>query len=107
MAFFLGTPNDAGILPRALEVLFNTVGEQQYEANDLKPRYFCGVSRLEESDIKKEEEKKERIFKITSDLGSTFSQSTMVIIIVHVTVMDITKLWSELDEMCREISVYQ
>ncbi|ROT70429.1 putative golgin subfamily A member 4-like [Penaeus vannamei] len=72
-----GTPNDAGILPRALEVLFNTVGEQQYEANDLKPRYFCGVSRLEESDIKKEEEKKERIFKITSDLGSTFSQSTM------------------------------
>lgn len=72
-----GTPNDAGILPRALEVLFNTVGEQQYEANDLKPRYFCGVSRLEESDIRKEEEKKERIFKITSDLGSTFSQSTM------------------------------
>lgn len=78
MTLFSGTPNDAGILPRALEVLFNNVGEHQYQPNDLKPRYFCGVMRLEESDIRKEEEKKERIFKITSDLGSTFSQSTMV-----------------------------
>lgn len=59
------------------------MGEQQYEPNDLKPRYFCGVLRLEENDIRKEEEKKEKIFKITSDLGSTFSQSTMVSIIMH------------------------
>ncbi|XP_063610584.1 kinesin-like protein KIF20B [Penaeus indicus] len=108
-----GTPNDAGILPRALEVLFNTVGEQQYEPNDLKPRYFCGVLRLEESDIRKEEEKKERIFKITSDLGSTFSQSTMSLSKISFgdcslntsdpsTASDISRVSSVIDNRCQD-----
>ncbi|XP_042879874.1 kinesin-like protein KIF20B isoform X2 [Penaeus japonicus] len=108
-----GTPNDAGILPRALEVLFNNVGEHQYQPNDLKPRYFCGVMRLEESDIRKEEEKKERIFKITSDLGSTFSQSTMSLSKISFgdcslntsdpsTVSDISRVSSVIDNRCQD-----
>ncbi|XP_037784671.1 kinesin-like protein KIF20A [Penaeus monodon] len=108
-----GTPNDAGILPRTLEVLFNTVGEQQYEPNDLKPRYFCGVLRLEENDIRKEEEKKEKIFKITSDLGSTFSQSTMSLSKISFgdcslntsypsTASDISRVSSVIDNRCQD-----
>lgn len=73
-----GTPTDAGILPRTLDVIFNTIGEHQYPKNDLKPRYFCSVMRLDEKDIQKEEERKENIFKIGFELNSTSSYSSMV-----------------------------
>nr|XP_045606968.1 kinesin-like protein KIF20B isoform X3 [Procambarus clarkii] len=72
-----GTPTDQGILPRTLDVVFNTVGEHQYQKNDLKPQYFCSIMRLDERDIQREEERKDKIFKIGSELSSTFSQSTM------------------------------
>ncbi|XP_042204829.1 kinesin-like protein KIF20B [Homarus americanus] len=72
-----GTPTDAGILPRTLDVLFNTVGQHQYLKNDLKPKHFCGVMRLEDKDMQIEEERKENIFKIGTELNSTFSQSIM------------------------------
>ncbi|CAL4091661.1 unnamed protein product, partial [Meganyctiphanes norvegica] len=70
-----GTSQDAGILPRTLEVLFNNVGEKQYPHKDLKPRYFCEVVRIDERDVKKEEEIKESIFRIGSDLSSTINST--------------------------------
>ncbi|KAK8735948.1 hypothetical protein OTU49_005134 [Cherax quadricarinatus] len=72
-----GTPTNQGILPRTLDVVFNTIGEHHYQKNDLKPQYFCSVIRLDEKDIQKEEERKERIFKIGSELSTTYSQSTL------------------------------
>lgn len=73
-----GTPEDAGLLPRTVQHIFTTVGEHQYPKNDLKPKFSCNVTRLEEQDVLKEEEKRESIFRITSNLTTTFSLSTMV-----------------------------
>lgn len=70
-----GTSSDPGVLPRTLDVLFRFIGNKHYPRNDLKPRYFCGVSRLEERDVKKEEEKKQNIFKISPENTSRFSGS--------------------------------
>lgn len=67
-----------GILPRTLNLIFNTVGQQQYQGKDIKTRYFNSVVRLDERDIQKEEERKEYIFKIGSELNYTISQSTLV-----------------------------
>lgn len=75
-----GTASDAGLLPRTLQHIFNTVGERQYPRNDLKPKFSCNVTRLEEEEVLKEEEKRESIFRITSNLTTTFSQSTMSIL---------------------------
>ncbi|XP_068223044.1 kinesin-like protein KIF20B isoform X2 [Palaemon carinicauda] len=70
-----GTPSDPGVLPRTLDVLFRSIGDKHYPRNDLKPRYFCGVSRLEERDVKKEEEKKQNIFRTSPENLSRFSVS--------------------------------
>ncbi|KAK4329451.1 hypothetical protein Pmani_000208 [Petrolisthes manimaculis] len=72
-----GTPTNAGILPRTLDVLFSTIGESRYPHCNIKPKYFCDVVRLEEKDVLKEEERKENIFKIGASLSSTMSQSLM------------------------------
>ncbi|KAG0718935.1 Kinesin-like protein KIF20A [Chionoecetes opilio] len=72
-----GTQEDAGLLPRTVQHIFTVVGEHQYPKNDLKPKFSCNVTRLEEQDVLKEEEKRESIFKITSNLTTTLSQSTM------------------------------
>lgn len=81
-----GTAGDVGLLPRTLQHIFNTVGERQYPRNDLKPKFSCNVTRLEEEEVVKEEEKRESIFRITSNLTTTFSQSTMVCSLVSLTV---------------------
>ncbi|XP_045115154.1 kinesin-like protein KIF20B isoform X2 [Portunus trituberculatus] len=75
-----GTPEDAGLLPRTVQHIFNLVGENHYPRNDLKPKFCCKVTRLEEQDVIKEEEKRESIFKIPSNLTTTFSQSTLSIL---------------------------
>lgn len=80
--FIAGTPTDAGILPRTLNLIFNTVGRQQYPGKDLKTRYFNSVVRLDDKDIQKEEERKEYIFKLGSELNSAISQSTLVTCLV-------------------------
>lgn len=42
----LGPPKEQGIIPRSLEVIFNSVGDKQYDAADLKPQLYCEVKRL-------------------------------------------------------------
>ncbi|XP_063881063.1 kinesin-like protein KIF20B [Scylla paramamosain] len=75
-----GTPEDAGLLPRTVQHIFALIGENHYPKNDLKPKFCCNVTRLEEQDVIKEEEKRESIFKIPSNLTTTFSQSTLSIL---------------------------
>lgn len=73
-----GTAEDAGLLPRTLQHIFTAVGERHYPRNDLKPKFSFNVTRLEEHEALKEEEKRESIFRITSNLTTTFSQSSLV-----------------------------
>ncbi|XP_048577376.1 kinesin-like protein KIF20B isoform X3 [Nematostella vectensis] len=42
-----GTAKDGGVLPRTLDVLFNSIHGREYNRMDLKPRYFCDVMRLD------------------------------------------------------------
>lgn len=41
-----GPLRDQGIVPRSLEVIFNSVGDRQYDSADLKPQLYCEVKRL-------------------------------------------------------------
>ncbi|KAK7072683.1 hypothetical protein SK128_027827 [Halocaridina rubra] len=74
-----GSQTDPGLLPRTLDVLFRSIGDRHYPNSDLKPLYFCGIIRLEDKDIKKEEEKKQNILKTGLENMSRFSLSTSVL----------------------------
>ncbi|XP_068755387.1 kinesin-like protein KIF20B [Montipora capricornis] len=53
-----GTPKDGGILPRALDVVFNSIEGKHYSKLNLKPRFCTDVIRLTD-----EEEHRENAFK--------------------------------------------
>lgn len=39
------------MIPRSLEVIFNSVGDKQYEAADLKPQLYCEVKKVPPKDL--------------------------------------------------------
>jgi len=43
---YVGDARDSGILPRSLEVLFNSISGSEYSETNLKPDSFCDVVRL-------------------------------------------------------------
>ena len=53
-----GTPRDGGILPRALDVVFNSIEGKHYSKLNLKPRFCTDVIRLSD-----EEEQRENAFR--------------------------------------------
>ena len=56
-----GSPQDGGILPRALDVVFNSVEGRHFNGMRLKPRFFCEVVRLTDRQVTKEEEVKKKV----------------------------------------------
>ncbi|XP_052821444.1 kinesin-like protein KIF20B isoform X3 [Mya arenaria] len=62
-----GNPKDAGILPRALDVLFNSIGGRQWEGMNLKPQMFVDVTRLSQEQEQQEIKIKESILKLSQD----------------------------------------
>ncbi|XP_017683584.1 PREDICTED: kinesin-like protein KIF20A [Lepidothrix coronata] len=54
-----GTNQDGGILPRSLATIFNSVGDQLYQAMDLKPSLSNEVIWLDSRQVKQEETKKQ------------------------------------------------
>ncbi|NWV61695.1 KI20A protein, partial [Malurus elegans] len=54
-----GTTQDGGILPRSLATIFNSVGDQLYQAMDLKPALSTEVTRLDSRQVRQEEVKKQ------------------------------------------------
>ena len=62
-----GEPKDAGVLPRALDVLFNSISGRQWNGMDLKPDLFMGVTRLTEEQELYEKKVKERVMKMSCD----------------------------------------
>lgn len=49
-----GTPKDGGILPRSLDVLFNSIEGKHYTKMNLKPRFCTDVIRLTEDEEQRE-----------------------------------------------------
>ncbi|XP_074739991.1 kinesin-like protein KIF20A [Strix uralensis] len=54
-----GSNKDGGILPRSLAVIFNSVGDQLYQAMDLKPSLSNEVIWLDSRQVRQEEAKKQ------------------------------------------------
>ncbi|XP_060099738.1 kinesin-like protein KIF20A [Heteronotia binoei] len=50
-----GCPKDGGILPRALEMIFNHVRGRQYQEMNLKPCFSNFIKRLDDTQTKREE----------------------------------------------------
>ncbi|XP_052081873.1 kinesin-like protein KIF20B isoform X2 [Mytilus californianus] len=61
-----GKPKDAGILPRALDVLFNSINGKQWPNNNLKPKMFMDVTRLSSDQAAQEIKIKERTLKMVT-----------------------------------------
>ncbi|XP_052285989.1 kinesin-like protein KIF20B isoform X2 [Dreissena polymorpha] len=62
-----GNPKDAGILPRALDVLFNSIHGKQWNGMDLKPQMFTEVVRLSPEQEQHEKRMKEATLKLSLD----------------------------------------
>ncbi|XP_074641317.1 uncharacterized protein LOC141899063 [Tubulanus polymorphus] len=63
----LGNPHDAGILPRSLDVVFNSIEGKQWTSMTLKPKLFCDVARLNANQIEVEKLVKQKVFAMASD----------------------------------------
>lgn len=64
---FVGEPKDGGILPRTLDVLFNSISGSQLEGMKIKPKMFCDVTKLNAEQEEKEKQTKEQIMKMAND----------------------------------------
>ncbi|NXG55106.1 KI20A protein, partial [Hemiprocne comata] len=58
-----GSNKDGGILPRSLAVIFNSVGDQLYQAMDLKPSLSSEVIWLDSRQVRQEETKKQTMLR--------------------------------------------
>ena len=57
-----GTVKDGGILPRSLDIIFNSISGKKYVTPDLKPSLFQGIAQLDAAQVKKEEQLRRAIF---------------------------------------------
>lgn len=53
-------------MPRALDVIFNSIEDRQLAEPLLKPRMFCDVQKLSDSDREKEKVAKEKVLKLAN-----------------------------------------
>ncbi|KAJ9597036.1 hypothetical protein L9F63_027074, partial [Diploptera punctata] len=72
--FFSGTPQEPGVLPRAISTLFNTIIGRTSKVCRFKPYMFCRVQLLDETSVKEELAFKQKI--MTWSIGSEQSQSS-------------------------------
>lgn len=61
-----GKPKDAGILPRALDVIFNSINGKQWPNNRLKPKMFMDVMKLSTDQAEEDLKIKERTMKMVT-----------------------------------------
>lgn len=62
-----GEPKDAGILPRALDVLFNSISNKQCHSMNLKPKMFTDVVKLSPDQVEYERKIKEKTLKLSNE----------------------------------------
>jgi len=63
-----GIPSNAGIVPRAIDTLFNTVGAQQSSEVPLKPAGFSKVIRVTPTELRQLKKDKEAVFRLGLEL---------------------------------------
>lgn len=73
-----GEPRDAGILPRALDVLFNSINNKQVSGYDLKPKMFMDVVKLNKEEADEEKRVKDRTLKLSNDEVLQFYYSSIL-----------------------------
>lgn len=73
-----GEPRDAGILPRALDVLFNSINNKQVSGYDLKPKMFMDVVKLNKEEADEEKRLKEKTLKLSNDEVLQFYYSSIL-----------------------------
>lgn len=56
--------SDAGILPRSLDVIFNSISNKQLETVTVKPKHFCEITRLSPRQADIEREVKQGVLKL-------------------------------------------
>ena len=56
-----GTPTDPGILPRSLDLIFNSISPQKLSSLQLRPKNFSEVVYLTDEEMEGELSKKENI----------------------------------------------
>ena len=66
MSLCTGGVKDGGILPRALDVVFNSISEQQLTDVTLKPTMFCDVLRLTRRQADLELKSRDDVFKMAN-----------------------------------------
>ena len=62
-----GTSTETGMLPRSLDVLFNSIEGRQWDNMALKPSMFCAVTKLSPEQEQLQHQIKESVLKLASD----------------------------------------
>ena len=63
----LGEPKDAGILPRSLDVIFNSIQGRQLEDLHARPSMFCDAVKLSPGGVERQLELKECVLKLAAE----------------------------------------
>nr|XP_023673997.1 kinesin-like protein KIF20A [Paramormyrops kingsleyae] len=71
-----GSPKDPGILPRALDVIFDYIKGKQYDQMDLKPYLSCDVQYLGPDQVKQERNVKAAVFSLLKEENDQHSKSS-------------------------------
>ncbi|XP_005092215.1 kinesin-like protein KIF20B isoform X2 [Aplysia californica] len=66
-----GNPEDAGILPRCLDVIFNSINGKQMLDSTLKPCMFTDVIRLSPEEVQAEKKMKQKTLRMSVDDDTT------------------------------------
>lgn len=56
-----GTPTEPGILPRSLDLIFNSISPQQLSSLQLRPKNFSDVAYITEEEMERELARKDDI----------------------------------------------
>ena len=62
----IGVPKDAGILPRSLNVIFNSIQGRQLEEPRARPSLFCDTVNLSAKGKENEKQIKEDVLKLAA-----------------------------------------
>ena len=76
---FQGIPSDAGIVPRAIDTLFNTVGDHVSSDVPLKPVGFSKVVRVTTEDLAQVKLEKDTVFKMGLDLKNQQGKKSTIV----------------------------
>ena len=89
--FDLGDASDAGILPRSLDVIFNSIANKQLESVQFKPKCFCDVTRLTTEQSEQEMKIKDCVLKMADNEVSNihvffaiFNRFRLLMLVKHV-----------------------